>query len=84
MEQNNNNNEQILDENHLITIRKEKLEELRKQDKDPFKITKYNRTHLSEEIKQNYEELEQKDVTVAGRIIAKRMTFGAQVQFTVK
>ena len=72
MEQ-NNNNEQILDENHLITIRKEKLEELRKQGKDPFKITKYNRTHNSEQIKENFEELEGKDVTIAGRIMAKRV-----------
>ena len=72
MEQ-NNNNEQMLDENHLITIRKEKLEELRKQDKDPFKITKYNRTHNSEQIKENFEELEGKDVTIAGRIMAKRI-----------
>ena len=68
-----NNNEQMLDENHLITIRKEKLEELRKQGKDPFKITKYNRTHTSEQIKENYEELEGKDVTIAGRIMAKRV-----------
>ena len=67
------NNEQILDENHLITIRKEKLEELRKQNKDPFKITKYNRTHNSEQIKENYDELEGKDVTIAGRLIAKRI-----------
>ncbi len=67
------NNEQILDENHLITIRKEKLEELRKQNKDPFKITKYNRTHNSEQIKENYDELEGKDVTIAGRLMAKRI-----------
>ena len=68
-----NNNEQILDENHLITIRKEKLEELRKQGKDPFQITKYNRTHTSEDVKNNYNELEGKDVSIAGRIIAKRI-----------
>ncbi|MGN1310463.1 MAG: lysine--tRNA ligase [Clostridia bacterium] len=72
MEQ-NNNNEQMLDENHLVAIRKEKLEELRKQGKDPFKITKYNRTHNSEQIKENYDELEGKDVTIAGRMIAKRI-----------
>ena len=72
MEQ-NNNNEQMLDENHLVAIRKEKLEELRKQDKDPFKITKYNRTHNSEQIRENYDELEGKDVTIAGRMIAKRI-----------
>lgn len=72
MEQ-NNNNEQMIDENHLVAIRKEKLEELRKQDKDPFKITKYNRTHNSEQIRENYDELEGKDVTIAGRMIAKRI-----------
>ncbi|MBO5413463.1 MAG: lysine--tRNA ligase [Clostridia bacterium] len=72
MEQ-NNNNEQMLDENHLVAIRKEKLEELRKQDKDPFKITKYNRTHNSKQIRENYDELEGKDVTIAGRMIAKRI-----------
>ena len=72
MEQ-NNNNEQMLDENHLVAIRKEKLEELRKQDKDPFKITKYNRTYNSQQIRENYDELEGKDVTIAGRMIAKRI-----------
>lgn len=72
MEQ-NNNNEQMLDENHLVAIRKEKLEELRKQGKDPFKITKYEKTHNSEDIKNNFEELEGKDVKIAGRMIAKRI-----------
>ena len=73
MEQNNNNNEQMLDENHLVAIRKEKLEELRKQGKDPFKITKFNRTHNSQDIRDNYDALEGKDVTIAGRMIAKRI-----------
>ena len=68
----NNVNEQ-LDENHLIAIRKEKLEELKKAGKDPFKITKYNRTHLSQNIKNHYDDLEGKDVSVAGRIMAKRI-----------
>ena len=68
-----NNNEEQLDENHLIAIRKEKLKELQSQGKDPFQITKYDRTHLSGEIKNNYEELEGKDVAVAGRIMAKRI-----------
>ncbi len=67
------NQEQMLDENHLIAIRKEKLKELQAQGKDPFKITKYDRTHLSKEVKDNYEELEGKDVSVAGRIMAKRI-----------
>ena len=68
-----NNNEEQLDENHLIAIRKEKLRDLQAQGKDPFQITKYDRTHLSSEVKENYEELEGKDVAVAGRIMAKRI-----------
>jgi len=72
MEQ-NNLNEQILDENHLIAIRKEKLEELRKQGKDPFKVTKFNRTHNSQMIRDDYDKLEGKDVSIAGRIMAKRI-----------
>ena len=43
-----NNNEEQLDENHLIAIRKEKLRDLQAQGKDPFQITKYDRTHLSQ------------------------------------
>ena len=64
---------QELDMNHLIKIRREKLEELQKQGKDPFAIAKFNKTHSSQEIKDNYEALEQKDVTIAGRIMAKRI-----------
>ena len=75
MQENNNNKNQEMeiDENHLIQIRKEKLKELQKQGKDPFEITKFNRTNTAGEIKANYEDFEQKDVTVAGRIIAKRI-----------
>ena len=65
--------EEVLDENHLIKIRKEKLEELKKQGKNPFEITKYNRTHTSEDVKNNFAELEGKDVSIAGRIVAKRI-----------
>ena len=68
-----NNMEEQLDENHLIAIRKEKLKELQEKGKDPFKITKYDRTNLSKEIKDNYEKFEGKDVSVAGRIMAKRI-----------
>ena len=69
----NNQANQELDENHLIKIRKEKLEELQAKGKDPFAITKYNKTHTSKEVKDHYEALENKDATVAGRIIAKRI-----------
>ena len=74
MQENKNQNQEVeLDENHLIQIRKDKLKELQEQGKDPFEITKFNRTNTAGEIKANYEKFEQKDVTVAGRIIAKRI-----------
>ena len=69
----NNNVEQELDMNQLMKVRREKLDKLREEGKDPYKITKFNRTHTSEEIKDNYDELEGKDVTIAGRIMAKRI-----------
>ncbi len=62
-----------LDMNHLMQIRREKLSELQAQGKDPYEITKFNRTHTAGQIKANYEEFAEKDVTVAGRIIAKRI-----------
>jgi len=75
MQENNNqeNQEQELDLNQLMKIRREKLSELQEQGKDPFEITKYDRTNSAGEIKSNYETFEQKDVAVAGRIIAKRI-----------
>lgn len=71
----NNNVEQNeeLDVNHLMQIRRDKLKELQEAGKDPFEITKYDRTNTAGEIKANYEQFEQKDVKVAGRIIAKRI-----------
>ena len=75
MEENNNqtNQEQELDLNQLMKIRREKLSELQEAGKNPFEITKYDRTNTAGEIKANYETFEQKDVSVAGRIIAKRI-----------
>ena len=64
---------QELEMNKLMQIRREKLEELQKEGKNPFEITKYDRTTTAGEIKANYEKFENKDVTVAGRIIAKRI-----------
>ena len=69
----NKNEEQELDMNQLMLVRREKLDKLKEEGKDPFKITKFNRTHTSKEIKDNYDELEGKDVTIAGRIMAKRI-----------
>ena len=69
----NENQAEELDINHLMQIRRDKLAELQEQGKNPFEITKFNRTNTAGEIKANYEKFEQKDVTVAGRIIAKRI-----------
>ena len=74
MEENNvNNQEQQLDLNQLMIIRREKLEELQKNGKNPYEITKYDRTEFAEQIKENYVDFEGKDVSVAGRIMAKRI-----------
>lgn len=71
--QENNNQEQELDLNHLMQIRRDKLNELQESGKDPFEITKYDRTHTAGDVKENYDKLEGQDVSVAGRIIAKRI-----------
>lgn len=72
--ENQNNNEEVeLDINHLMQIRRDKLTELQEAGKNPFEITKVDRTNTAGEIKANYEQFEQKDVTVCGRIIAKRI-----------
>ncbi|MBR3163362.1 MAG: lysine--tRNA ligase [Clostridia bacterium] len=71
--QDNNKQEPEVDLNELMRIRREKLKELQEQGKDPYEITKFNRTNTAGEIKANYDDFEQKDVTVAGRIMAKRI-----------
>lgn len=55
-----------------VRIRREKLENLRKEGKDPFKITTYDVSAYSEDIKANFETLENQDVSIAGRIITWR------------
>lgn len=69
----NNVEEQEVDLNQLMMVRREKLKELQEQGKNPYEITKFNRTNTAGEIKANYEKFEEKTVTVAGRIIAKRI-----------
>ena len=73
MENNNNVEEQELDLNQLLQIRREKLSKLKEEGKNPFEIRKFNRTHQSNEIRNNFDELENKDVTIAGRIMSKRI-----------
>ena len=69
----NNAQEQELDLNQLMMVRREKLEKLKQENKNPYEITKFNRTHTSKQIMDNYDELEGKDVTIAGRLMAKRI-----------
>ncbi len=61
------------DLNQLRKVRREKLAELQANGKDPFEITKYNQTHHSLEIKENFEALEGKQVSIAGRMMSKRV-----------
>ncbi|NLC88099.1 MAG: lysine--tRNA ligase [Clostridiaceae bacterium] len=67
------NEELEVDVNKLMQIRRDKLTKLKEEGKDPFEITKFNRTHTSTDVVENYDQLEGKDVTVAGRIMAKRI-----------
>lgn len=69
----NQNQEAEVDMNQLMQIRRDKLAKLKEEGKNPFEITKFNRTHTSKQIVENYDELEGKDVTVAGRLMAKRI-----------
>ena len=59
--------------NALLKERRQKLENLQEIGKDPFDVYKVERTHTSQEVKENYDELEGKDVTVAGRLRSKRV-----------
>ncbi len=61
------------DLNEVLKIRREKLSNLQEAGKDPFVITKYDQTHHSVDIKENYDELEGTDVSVAGRMMFKRV-----------
>lgn len=71
--QNQGNGQQVQDINQLLKVRREKLAALQEAGKDPFQITKYDVTHHSQEIKDNFEELEGKSVSIAGRIMSKRI-----------
>ena len=66
-------NEQAQDINQLLKIRRDKLKELQENGKDPFTITKYDVTHHSQEIKDQFDELEGQEVSIAGRLMSKRV-----------
>ena len=67
------NQEQQQDIGQLLKVKREKLANLQQAGKDPFQITKYDVTHHSTEIKNNYEQLEGKTVRIAGRVMSKRI-----------
>ena len=65
--------QQNKDTNELIKVRRQKLADLQAAGKNPFEIMKYDVTHHSKEIKDNFEKLEGKEVAVAGRLMFKRV-----------
>lgn len=71
--QNQGNGLKAEDVNQLLKVRREKLATLQENGKDPFQITKYDVTHHSQEIKDNFDALEGKKVSIAGRIMSKRI-----------
>ena len=71
--QNNTRETDLLDLNEQKRIRREKLNELCAKGRDPYVITKYDRTHHSSDIKSDFESLEGKEVSIAGRLMSKRI-----------
>ena len=61
-----------LDLSEILKIRREKLQNLQTEGKDPFTVTKYSRTAYSADVKDNFEAMENSDVSMAGRIMSKR------------
>ena len=72
-EQNQQNKNEEKDLNQLLKVRREKLKELQDNGKDPFQITKFDVTAHSSEIKDNFEQMDGKEVTIAGRMMSKRV-----------
>ena len=68
-----NNGQQVQDTNALIQVRKDKLKDLVERGKNPFEITKFDVTNHSQEIKDNFATLDGQTVTVAGRMMSKRV-----------
>ena len=64
---------QVQDINQLLKVRREKLAQLQEAGQDPFKITKYDVTHHTQDIRDHFEELEGKSVSIAGRLMSKRV-----------
>ncbi len=63
----------VVDMNHILQARHDKLSELQAAGMNPFEITKFDQTQHSEEIKQSFETFENQQVSIAGRIMSKRV-----------
>ena len=61
------------DVNQLLKVRREKLANLQEAGQDPFQITKFDVTAHSSEIKDNFEQIDGKEVTIPGRMMSKRV-----------
>ncbi len=61
------------DINQLLKVRRQKLSVLQEAGKDPFQITKYDVTHHSLEIRDHFDTLEGREVSIAGRVMSKRV-----------
>ena len=71
-ETNRNVTEQPQDMGELLRIRRDKLKALQDEGRDPFTITRFDVTHHTQDIKDNFDALEGKPVSVAGRLMSKR------------
>ena len=69
----NISSQQTQDLSEILQIRRDKLSELQAAGKDPFLITKYDATHHTSDIKDSFDELEGKRVSIAGRLMSKRI-----------
>ena len=72
-QQNQGNGQQVQDINQLLKVRRDKLAALQESGKDPFVITKYDVTHHSQEIKDHFDALEGQTVSIAGRMMSRRV-----------
>lgn len=72
MADNIENNQELNDLNEVLRVRRLKLQELQQNGRDPFKIVKYDVTHNSKQITDNFEALDGADVSIAGRLMSKR------------
>ena len=68
----NRNETQQQDLGELLRIRREKLKALQDEGRDPFQITKFDVTHHTQDIKDNFDAMEGAEVSVAGRLMSKR------------